>query len=229
MMELSGLDSPAKNCSRRGFLMTGKENPEYVALTAQALEEDRALMKAMEPPPPPPPPVLTTEQQAGALHTFAPGAYLYGVTGAVLGPSMKVPGCGAYLDELTRQAGSTTDPIEQMLVQQLVWAYHAIGVLHVQAGSSKRAAEVTAYHAAVARLMAEFRRSSLALQAYRQGRQDRRGGKGSKRAGRPRTVPAPAANGHAEAHTETCLSTELGTNNRLKGCFDDCEPEASLP
>jgi hypothetical protein len=202
--------------------MTGKENPEYVALTAQALEEDRALMKAMEPPPPPPPPVLTTEQQAGALHSFAPGAYLYGVTGAVLGPSMKVPGCGAYLDELTRQAGPTTDPIEQMLVQQLVWAYHAIGVLHVQAGSCKRAAEVTAYHAAVARLMAEFRRSSLALKAYRQGPPRPRTAKAG-----PRRQGQAAANGNVAAERKNGVVCDLGSN-RLTGYYND-EQLPTLP
>jgi hypothetical protein len=197
--------------------MPDPERPDYATLTAKALQQDHELLRALEPPPPPPPPVLTPEQQAGALHTFAPGAYLYGVTGAVLGPSMKVPGCQVYLDELTREAGSTTDPIEQMMVQQLVWAYHAIGVLHVQAGSSKRAAEVTAYHAAVARLMAEFRRSSLALKAYRQG------------PSRPRTakaVPLPqkahtAANGTVASERKNGLVHELASNRITEYFHDD--------
>jgi hypothetical protein len=227
-MELSGLDSPADEVLTEGLPMPEPERPDYAALTARALEEDRALLQALEPPPPPPPPVLTPEQQAGALHTFAPGAYLYGVTGSVLGPSMKVQGCQTYLDELTRQAASGTDPVEQMLVQQLVWAHHAIGVLHVQAGSSKRAAEVTAYHAALARLMAEFRRSSLALKAYREGGRARRGGKGGPRARRPRKVPARAANGRPDAQQESGPATELEIANRIQGYLDD-EPEASLP
>ena len=204
-MELSGLDSPADELLTEVLSMPDPERPEYAALTAQALEEDGALLRALEPPPPPPPPVLTTEQQAGALHTFAPGAYLYGVTGAVLGPSMKVPGCQVYLDELTREAASGTDPIETMLVQQLVWAYHAVGVLHIQAGSSKRAAEVTAYHAAVARLMAEFRRSSLALKAYRQGP--------------PR--PRAAANGTVASERKNGLVHELASNRITEYFHDD--------
>jgi hypothetical protein len=227
-MELSGLDSPADEVLTEELLMPGKERPEYATLTAMALEQDAALLKALEPPPPPPPPVLTPEQQAGALHTFAPGAYLYGVTGSVLGPGMKVPGCQVYLDELTREAASGTDPVEQMLVQQLVWAYHAIGVLHVQAGSSKRAAEVTAYHAALARLMAEFRRSSLALKAYREGSGARPAGKDTQRARRPRKVPARPANGRHDAQQESGLGTELEMANRLKGYFDD-EPDPALP
>src|SRR6516162_690219 len=120
-MELSGLDSPADEVLTEELSVPDPERPEYAALTAQALEEDLALLRALEPPPPPPPPVLTTEQQVGALRTFAPGAYLYGVTGSVLGPSMKVPGCQTYLDEMTRQAASGTDPIAKMLVQQLIW------------------------------------------------------------------------------------------------------------
>ena len=189
--------------------MPGKERPEYAALTARALEEDMALLQALEPPPPPPPPVLTPEQQAEALRTFAPAAYLYGVTGAVLGPSMKVLGCQVHMDELTSKATSGTDPVETMLVQQLVWAHHAIGVLHVQAGTSKRAAEVTAYHAALARLMAEFRRSSLALKAYRQRPPRRRA----------------AANGTVASERKNGLVHELASN-RITEYFQD---DAVLP
>jgi hypothetical protein len=141
---------------------------------------------------------------------------------------MKVPGCQVYLDELTREAASGTDPIAKMLVQQLIWAYHAIGVLHVKAGTSKRAAEVTAYHAALARLMAEFRRSSLALRSYREGGRARPGGKGGSRARRPRKVPARAANGRPDPQRESGPATELEMANRIQGYFDD-EPEASLP
>ena len=54
-----------------------------------------------------------------------------------------------------------------MLLQQLVLAHHAVGKLHFRAGSTKSPDESCACVAAVARLMAEFRKTALSLEAYR--------------------------------------------------------------
>jgi hypothetical protein len=81
-----------------------------------------------------------------------------------------------------------------MLVQQLAQAHFAIGRLHVRSSGSRGTVEAVAYIAAAARLMAEFRRTSLALQAYREAAA-RKQGQQAKAATRQRRKkpPVPAA------------------------------------
>jgi hypothetical protein len=86
----------------------------------------------------------------------------------VLGRGVSVAGSQLYLGDLMRESGSPADPVEQMLLEQLVLAYHTVGQLHLRAGASQTAEAVEAYATAAARVMAEFRRTALALKAYRE-------------------------------------------------------------
>src|SRR5262249_42206623 len=74
---------------------------------------------------------------------------------------------GAYLKQLFQEVGNPSDPLERMVIEQLALAHHCIGRLHVKSASSKTMHEATAYIAAAARLMTEYRRSALALKTYR--------------------------------------------------------------
>src|SRR5262249_3433228 len=82
--------------------------------------------------------------------------------------SIDVASCQAYLRTLLQDAGDPADPIARMLIEQLAMAHHTIGRLHFRAAMREGLAEVVAYHSALARLMSEFRKSSLALQSLRQ-------------------------------------------------------------
>src|SRR5262249_40233525 len=102
------------------------------------------------------------------------------------GRSVSVPGCQLYLGDLMRESGSPADPLERMLLEQLVLAHHTIGQLHVRAGTSQTAEAAGAYAGAAARLLAELRRTALAPAP-------------SRAATAPGRAAAAAAGGHTAA------------------------------
>jgi hypothetical protein len=73
-----------------------------------------------------------------------------------------------YRDELIEQAGSPSDPIEIMLIEQLTLAHHRVAQLHVQAEQAKMVEESKIFTMAAVRLTGELRRLALALSQYRQ-------------------------------------------------------------
>jgi hypothetical protein len=81
---------------------------------------------------------------------------------------MDVEAWKRYVDSFVEELGVTkaAGPVARMMAEQLLLAHHAVGRLHVRAATRTAPAEVAAYHAAVARLMTEFRRTALALRAY---------------------------------------------------------------
>jgi hypothetical protein len=54
-----------------------------------------------------------------------------------------------------------------MMLEQQLWAHSRIGDLHAQSANSETPEVIVAYTLAAARLMAEFRKSALALREYR--------------------------------------------------------------
>jgi hypothetical protein len=72
-----------------------------------------------------------------------------------------------FRDKLLADCGGPTDPIEVMLIEQLALAHLNMGLLHCKASNSGSVECATAYSGAASRWMAEFRRSAIALQAYR--------------------------------------------------------------
>jgi hypothetical protein len=72
-----------------------------------------------------------------------------------------------YRDRLLSDAGSPTDPVEVMIIEQLGLAHFTMGLMTAKATNAGNVNACGTYAVASARLMAEFRRSALALQAYR--------------------------------------------------------------
>jgi hypothetical protein len=72
-----------------------------------------------------------------------------------------------FLDGFIKDAGNPTDPVETMLLQQLAVAHFRIGQLHIGASHATGTESVKLYTAAASRLLGEFRRTALALRAYR--------------------------------------------------------------
>lgn len=73
----------------------------------------------------------------------------------------------AYLEGLLRDAGSPTDPVEVTLVEQLALAHFRIGQLHATAGKAQGLEATKILNGVTSRLLGEFRRTALALRAYR--------------------------------------------------------------
>ena len=186
-------------------------DPEYTRLTAQ-LQEEAALWPAAEPPPAPAAPALSAAEQARRLREVAPAAFLYGTTAAILGEAVDVEGWKAYLDDFLKQLGLTAaaGPVARMMVVQLALCHFAVARLHVRAATRTSPAEVAAYHAAVARLMTEFRRTALALKAYAAG--------SARRAAAPRTsARPPSAVQHARRAKKAQRAKVANNGNRIKG------------
>jgi hypothetical protein len=145
------------------------EDPDYTRLTEQGLREDLALLAALEPPPAPAAPVLSAAERAAKLREFGPGAYLCGAA-SVLG-EMDLGAWKIVVDDFLKELGlsAASGPVARLIAEQVLLAHHSIGRLHLRAAGRTSPAEVAAYHGAVARLMAECRRSFAALRACRAG------------------------------------------------------------
>lgn len=112
---------------------------------------------------------LTAQDQAeaDALRQTATASALATCLGKTYGQIVGSNGFRAYVDDALAAAGSPSDPIERMLVEQLLMAHHRIGELHAQSACADRPEEAALYNAAAARLLNEFRKTSLALREYR--------------------------------------------------------------
>ena len=183
-------------------------DPEYTRLTAQ-LQEEAALWPAAEPPPAPAAPALSAAEQAQRLRDVAPAAFLYGTMAAILGEAVDIEGWKSYLDDFLEQLGLTAaaGPVARMMGVQLALCHFAVARLHVRAATRTSPQEVVAYHAAVARLMTEFRRTALALKAYAAG--------SARRAAAPRTRARPPS-GVRPARRAKKANTKVGSNNRVR-------------
>jgi hypothetical protein len=84
-------------------------------------------------------------------------------------PQVAAAGFRVYLDRLLADAGDITDPVEIMLLEQLAMAHFRIGQLHGAAGQAQTLEGTKLLSAAAARLLGEFRRTALAIRAYRHG------------------------------------------------------------
>ena len=111
-------------------------------------------------------PPRPSDLQARQLRETASSCYLYGASAGVF-PAVEAAAYTAYLEQLLKDAGDPGDPIERMLVEQLAQAHHAVGRLYFKASNSETVDAAGVYLVAAARLMNEFRKSTLALKSYR--------------------------------------------------------------
>jgi hypothetical protein len=72
-----------------------------------------------------------------------------------------------YLDQLLRNAGSPTDPVVVILLEQLALCHLRSAVLHARAQETEGLQAAGMYNAAAIRLTGECRKLALALQACR--------------------------------------------------------------
>jgi hypothetical protein len=81
---------------------------------------------------------------------------------------VRAPGCRVLLDRLTANAGDPADAVEVMLIEQLTMAHYRAAQLQAQAAEARSLEAIQIYNSAAGRLLAEFRKTALALQTYRE-------------------------------------------------------------
>jgi len=106
-------------------------------------------------------------QQAVNLKDVAGASQMYIAVSSSIAPDISTEAFKIYRQKLLEQAGSPTDPIEIMLIEQIALAHFHIGRLHLRSCSTADGLLSVAFADAATRLTAEFRRSALALEDYR--------------------------------------------------------------
>lgn len=106
------------------------------------------------------------EQEATIINRIAFPAMMAAALGLdqFAGPN----GFRAHLDQLLKDAGNPSDPIERMLIEQFAFAHLRIVQLQVSAAKATNPELVKAYNGAASRLLGELRRLALSLRSYRQ-------------------------------------------------------------
>jgi hypothetical protein len=93
--------------------------------------------------------------------------YLFASSQQTLKTSCQPEGFLSYRERFLGGCGNPGDPVEVLLIENLMLAYHNIGRLLVLSADTRESEAICAYTAAAARLMAELRRGALTLQDYR--------------------------------------------------------------
>lgn len=107
----------------------------------------------------------TRQQQRHILRDAAAAIALHRVHGI---PDIEPGVAGEVMGQILAEARKTQDPIEAMLVEQLVLIHYRLARLHREAADARTIEQIKVYNAVATRLTAEFRRLALAVRAYRQ-------------------------------------------------------------
>src|SRR5262249_14458629 len=201
--------------------MRARSVHDYNEVTAAALRQDAVHLAdepANAPPPNAPPP--SAAEKAQRLRDFGPAALLYGSSAPLLGEAIDVETWKLYLDGVVKELGATADPVARLMIQQLALAHFALGRLHVRASTRVLPQEVAVYSAAIGRLMAEFRRTALALKAYRKATPRREAD------GTP-AQPKPSSGKRGGGRKKKGQRSKVTSNNRIKEYLGAREPVLS--
>ena len=111
--------------------------------------------------------VLTpAEHFAGHLRETAVPLFLQATLRSAL-PQVDLVAFKLYRDQFLADCGNPTDPIEIILIEQIVMAHLITGHLQVKGAHESSAECAGVYLGAAARLTGELRRTALALQVFR--------------------------------------------------------------
>lgn len=149
--------------------MEKKHDFDYEAYRPQAFPSRKRAKESKEPPPP----GLDEQRHAAAQQAARQAEALRrGFIASCMAEAMglnntiSVAGYQAHLDRLIKEAGDPKDPIEVMMIEQLVLAHFRIAALQVDAAQAKSTEATKILTAAAARLLGEFRRTALGLRVY---------------------------------------------------------------
>lgn len=105
-----------------------------------------------------------------AIHLRQTTAAIYlGAASSTLLREVGANAYAAYMRGILADSGAPTDPIEQQMIEQMTMAHHAIGRMYYKASAAESPEAAGIFLTAAARLMAEHRKTALALRTYRSG------------------------------------------------------------
>lgn len=81
--------------------------------------------------------------------------------------NVEATGAKVYLNSFVRDAGDPTDPIELILLQQMLMVHHRVAQLHARAEAATGPEHLKILNGAATRLLGELRRLALAIRQYR--------------------------------------------------------------
>jgi hypothetical protein len=158
----------------------------------------------------------SSEHFAVQLRETAGSLFLYASMGGFL-TQVDPAAFKIFRDRLLLDAGNPTDPIEVMLIEQLALAHMNIGRLYFRSATADGLEAAKAYGSLAVALTGEFRRSALALQAYRAAGgavREADDGRlaGNKEASNDGTVPfqEPAAGGRRQGERQEVAGPDAG-------------------
>ena len=143
----------------------------------RAQRDDKAAASAMKTAPPP------SAAEAPSAHKSASEVRMTReerdarvvaevVIPAALSSILSIPEVGplgvkAYMEKFVMDAGVARDPVERVLLEQLVLAHHRLARLHARAAEATHTDAIRVLNAAAIRLLGEVRRTALAIRTYR--------------------------------------------------------------
>lgn len=149
------------------------------------------------------------------LSEAAAPLYWFATCQPILNTSCDPIGFLKYRERFLAGCGNPQDPVEEMLIESLVLAFHNAGRMAVQAAKVTDCDTVIAYQGAASRLMAELRRGTLALADYRLKSSDLARGK-SKDARRAKRKAGGSKKGKAtDSHPKRHAAKKNGSNGKV--------------
>jgi len=169
---------------------------------------------------------------ADNIRNMTGGMFVYSAVNRSLAPNIEPQVFQVYRDKLLHDAGSPTDPLEVMLIEQLALAHFNIGRLHMKSCCVENPKLVIAYADSATRLLGEFRRCTLALEDFRAKQAARKERSASidaaempapeKHNGKPRpsTNGKPSANGKkTSSGKKKAHDSKLTANGEVPECI----------
>lgn len=113
-------------------------------------------------------PRLTEHQQRALQEAKQARDYLVPAQFAcVLDAGIGGDGAMIYINSYLRDAGDPADPVERILLQQLLMAHHRLAQLHVRSEQTTSLEAMRILNPAATRLLGELRQLALAIRQYR--------------------------------------------------------------
>ena len=107
-----------------------------------------------------------SEHYAGHLKESSVPLFLNATLGRAM-PQADLTAYKLYRDRILADCGNPTDPVEIILVEQVLMSHLITGHLQVKGANAESVESAGVYLGAAARLTGELRRTALALQAFR--------------------------------------------------------------
>ena len=110
-----------------------------------------------------PPEILSTQEIAVRFGEAAGGIYLASCVGAVMAGLGDPSVMAQYMQDLTRECNAQHDPLQRLLLEQIVVAFHRVGSMHSNAANAKSPELMLGYNAGATKLLGELRKCLLTL------------------------------------------------------------------